>query len=209
MRNKQKIQEIFYRLSEKIENPHTELKYSNEFTFCIAVILSAQSTDKAVNKITNNLFEIVNSPEDVVNLGEEKLKTFIKSIGLYNNKARNILSLSKILVQDFNSIIPKNRDALEKLPGIGRKSANVITNNLFGDPYIAVDTHVLRVSNRLGLTNSTKPLKVELDLMRIISKEYHKNASNLLVLHGRYVCSAKNPKCSKCIINDLCKFRNI
>lgn len=196
---------IFERLSAKTKTPFTELAYINEFTFCVAVILSAQSTDKAVNKATSELFQVINTPNDMLALGEEKLKQYIKSIGLYNNKAKNILLLSKILVQNFNSTIPRDRDTLEKLPGIGRKSANVIVNNLFGKPYIAVDTHVLRVSNRLGLSDKTTPLGVENDLMTIVPVKYHKDASNLLVLHGRYICIAKKPKCAECIINDLCK----
>lgn len=196
---------IFARLSEKTKTPFTELAYINEFTFCVAVILSAQSTDKAVNKATSELFQVIKTPKDMLALGEERLKKYIKSIGLYNNKAKNILLLSKILIQNFNSTIPKDRDTLEKLPGIGRKSANVIVNNLFGKPYIAVDTHVLRVSNRLGLSDKTTPLGVENDLMTIVPVKYHKDVSNLLVLHGRYICTAKKPKCAECIINDLCK----
>lgn len=206
IKNKKEVEEIFNRLSLKIDNPVTELNYINEFTFCIAIILSAQSTDKSVNKATENLFKVAKTPEDILELGEERLKNFIKSIGLYNNKAKNIILLSQILVRDFNSSLPRNRDVLLRLPGIGRKSANVIANNLFGVPCIAVDTHVLRVSQRLGLSRSSTPIGVERELMNAIPRKYHKNASNLLVLHDRYVCTAKNPRCHNCILPDICEY---
>ncbi len=201
-----RIFSIFKTLSLNIPNPQTELTYVNEYTFCVAVILSAQATDKSVNEATKILFEKVQTPEEMLDLGEEKLKNYIKSIGLFNNKAKNILKLSETLVHSFNSQLPHERDVLETLPGIGRKSANVISNNLFGKPYIAVDTHVLRLSHRLELSQHTNPLKVEQDLERVVPKQYHKDTNHLLVLHGRYTCTAKNPKCSLCCIKHLCNF---
>ncbi|MDR2075185.1 MAG: endonuclease III [Holosporales bacterium] len=203
---KSKIQKIFEILEKNIESLKTELEYINEFTFCVAVILSAQSTDKSVNKATNDLFKIVTTPEEMRKLEEDELKQFIKSIGLYNNKAKNIMKFSEVLIEKFHSTIPKDRDVLEKLPGIGKKSANVIANNLFDMPYIAVDTHVLRVSKRLRLSKSETPLQVERDLLNVIPKRFHKHASNLLVLHGRYTCTAKFPKCSTCCIKNLCPY---
>jgi endonuclease-3 len=199
-----RVQKIFEILKKHIEYPRTELEYINEFTFCVAVILSAQSTDKSVNKATHELFKRVSSPDEMCDLGEECLKQFIKSIGLYNNKAQNIIKLSEVLIEKFESNVPKDRDILETLPGVGRKSANVIANNLFGMPFIAVDTHVLRVSNRLDLSNSKTPLQVEKDLLSVVPSYFHKCASNLLVLHGRYICTAKAPKCSSCCLRDLC-----
>lgn len=202
---KQRAKNIFKVLLDNNPNPKTDLVYINAYTFCVAVMLSAQATDKSVNIATSNLFKCVKNPSEMIELGEIRLKDFIRSIGLFNNKAKNIIAMSKILVEKFNSIVPRNRDELATLPGIGRKSANVIANILFNEPYIAVDTHVLRVSNRLGFTTSKNPLVVEKDLIDIIPSEYHINAGNLLVLYGRYVCTAKKPKCtSGCLINKFC-----
>lgn len=186
-------------------NPTTELNFTNKYTFSIAVILSAQSTDKSVNKITNELFKVINVPQDTVKLGEEKLKNYIKSIGLYNNKAKNIIALSKTLIEKFNSELPLERDVLETLPGIGRKSANVIMNQICQAPFIAVDTHVKRTVNRIGITSSLSPISIENDLIKIIPAQYHKNISNWLVLHGRYICMAKKPSCDTCKIRDICE----
>lgn len=197
---------IFKRFSEHNSNPDTELIANNEYTFCIAVLLSAQATDKAVNKATKGLFQVADSPEKMLLLGLEDLKSYVKSIGLYNNKAKNIMLLSAKLVKEYESKIPKSRELLQTLPGIGRKSASVIMNKLFGAEFIAVDTHVLRVANRLALSNSKTPLKVEEDLLRVVPKEFHKHASNWLVLHGRYICLAKKPRCKECFLNDICEY---
>ncbi|NCB49010.1 MAG: endonuclease III [Clostridia bacterium] len=200
------ILEIFKRFQMRNPNPKTELIYYNAYTFCLAVLLSAQTTDKAVNKATEELFKISNTPSKMINLGIDALKNHIKTLGLFNNKAKNIILLSEKLIKEYDSEIPNSRDLLETLPGIGRKSANVIMSELFDAEYIAVDTHVLRVSNRIGLTKSTTPLDVEKDLSEIVPKEFHKNTSNWLVLHGRYICTARNPKCHECFLNDLCKY---
>ncbi|MDR0630432.1 MAG: endonuclease III [Holosporales bacterium] len=200
-----RIYEIFNRLRSCNPNPTSELVAKNEYTFCVAVLLSAQTTDKAVNSATKSLFEIADTPTKMLALGVEKLSKYIKTLGLYNNKARNIVLLSEILVNKYHSHIPENRGELEKLPGIGRKSANVILNRLFKMEFIAVDTHVLRVSKRLALTKSHTPLAVENDLMQAIPKEFHKNASDWLVLHGRYICTAKTPNCLNCLLEDLCE----
>lgn len=203
---KREVVEIFERFREDNPNPTSELIAHNEYTFCIAVLLSAQSTDKGVNKATAELFKIADTPEKMLALGIDNLKEYIKTIGLYNNKAKNIMLLSEKLINEHNSKLPKTREELELLPGIGRKSANVIMNRLFRGECIAVDTHVLRVSNRLGLSKKKTPLEVEKDLLEIIPKEFHKNSSDWMVLHGRYVCSAKKPKCEDCFLSDLCNF---
>jgi endonuclease-3 len=200
--------QIFRELEIHVPNPRSELIAKNDYTFCVAVLLSAQVTDKSVNKATLPLFQFADSPVAMVKLGVDKLKEYIKSIGLYNSKATNIIALSEILISQFDSKIPNNRNDLEKLPGIGRKSANVILNTLFGESVIAVDTHVLRVSKRLGFTKSNNRLQVESDLLKLIPKQFHKNASNLLVLHGRYTCTAKSPLCSACPLHNLCFTNN-
>jgi endonuclease-3 len=199
--------EIFERLRESIPHPVSELNYRNEFTFCIAVLLSAQSTDKAVNLATKSLFDTADTPEKMLKLGEENLTQYIKTIGLYNNKCRNIIKLSEKLVLEYGSQVPRSREDLERLPGIGRKSANVILNTLFGVPCIAVDTHVFRVSKRIWIATSNTTLGVEKELMQTVPEKFHGQASNILVLHGRYTCTAKNPKCDKCCIPDLCKHK--
>ncbi len=200
------VESIFQTLRSENPAPKVELNYTNNFTFLIAVLLSAQATDKAVNKVTDHLFKVVKTPGDIVNMGLEKLREYVKSIGLYNMKSKNIMMLSKILIEQYRSEVPDTRDELEKLPGIGRKSANVILNTLFGQPYIAVDTHVLRVSNRLGISNSSNPRIVESDLMNLVSEKYHKNVSNWLVLHGRYTCLARSPRCSTCSLKVYCEY---
>lgn len=209
MLSKIEIEEVFERFKLENPNPTSELIAPNHFTFCVAVLLSAQTTDKAVNKATRELFKIADTPQKMLALGIDKLKEYIKSIGLYNNKAKNIMLLSKKLIDSYNSELPQTRDELEKLPGIGRKSANVISNRLFETDNIAVDTHVLRVSNRIGLTKSKTPLDVEKDLIKVIPQKFHRNASDWIVLHGRYICVAKKPKCNECFLFDLCEVNKI
>ena len=205
--NDTRVLEIMERLSSLFPSVSSELNSINNYTFLIAVLLSAQTKDKSVNIITEKLFKVVSTPEQMLSLGLDKLKEYIKNIGLYNNKAKNIINLSKILIEKYNSEVPLDRDLLESLPGIGRKSANVILNKICNAPYIAVDTHVARVSKRLGLTNNTNVNKIEEDLYKIIPNKYHNTASNLLVMHGRYTCTAKNPKCNKCILKDICNYK--
>lgn len=201
-----KVENIFSILHSKVKSPKTELNYNNNFTLAIAVILSAQATDISVNKATTNLFKYYNSPEKILELGEEGLKQHIKSIGLFNSKAKNIISLSKLLIDRHQSTIPDNFDALISLPGIGRKTANVILNCAFDKPTIAVDTHVHRVSNRLGLSNAATPEKIERDLLAIIPKKYLKHAHHWLILHGRYTCKARNPLCHDCALKEYCDY---
>ncbi|GHT88946.1 endonuclease III [Alphaproteobacteria bacterium] len=204
--NQQIIIKIFEKFKQNNPNPKSELSAPNDYTFCISVLLSAQTTDKSVNKVTEELFKIADTPEKILGIGEDKLKNYIKSLGFFNVKAKNIMLLSKFLVEKYQSNIPNKREELEKLPGIGRKSANVILNRIFNFNFIGVDTHVLRVSNRIGLTTCETPMKVEQDLIKIVPIEFHKNASDWLVLHGRYVCVARKPKCSECFLKEFCKF---
>ena len=201
-----KVETIFSILHSKVKFPQTELNYNNNFTLAIAVILSAQASDISVNKATKELFKYYDSPEKILKLGEDELKQHIKSIGLYNSKAKNIIELSKLLVDKYQSIIPDNFDALISLPGIGRKTANVILNCAFGKPTIAVDTHVHRVSNRLGLSNASTPEKIEKDLLAIIPKKYLKHAHHWLILHGRYICKARKPLCQDCALKEYCDY---
>lgn len=205
--NKQKINEIFRRFSENKPNPRIELDFRNPYELLIAVVLSAQSTDKGVNRVTPALFDIAPTPEKMVDLGLDNLKSYIKTIGLYNNKAKNIIDLSKILVNQYNGEVPSDFEELQKLPGVGRKSANVMLNSIWGKPTIAVDTHVFRTSNRIGLCKEKNVLKTELALLKNIPKEWLNNAHHWMVLHGRYTCKARKPECQKCIINDLCTFK--
>lgn len=193
-------------LKRTYPNATTELEYTNSYTFLVAVLLSAQATDKSVNKATAKLFKIVDNPEAMLQLGIDGIRSYIKSIGLYNTKAKHIIELSKILVNQYNSQVPRNRDILETLPGIGRKSANVITNKLYKDPYIAVDTHVIRLTHRLRLVSdkAKTPLEIENELYKNIPSNFHSEISDLLVLHGRYVCKAHNPKCRTCPLHDYC-----
>ena len=185
-------------------NPRCELDYKNAFTLLVAVVLSAQSTDKGVNKATKALFEVADTPQKMANLGLEKIKDYIKTIGLYNNKAKNILALSQELVEKYQGIVPENREALEKLPGVGRKTANVVLNVWFNQPTLAVDTHVMRISHRLGFSAGKTPLAIEQDLMKVLPTEYVKNANHWLVLFGRYICKAQKPECDKCPIAAYC-----
>lgn len=202
--NKVNRQLIFARFFEHNPHPTTELKFNSTFELLIAVILSAQATDLQVNKCTQALFKIANTPEKIISLGLENLKTYIKSIGLFNSKAANIIKTCQVLVIKYASQVPRDREDLESLPGVGRKTANVILNTAYGEPTVAVDTHIFRVANRLGLSKGQTPLAVEKDLLKIIAKKYLHNAHHWLVLHGRYVCVARNPKCSQCLLKDLC-----
>lgn len=203
-----KVREIFLRLQQQNPHPTTELKYQTPFELLIAVILSAQATDKSVNLATQVLFPVANTPEKILSLGEQQLKKYIQTIGLYNTKAKNIIATCHILVEQFHSQIPSTRTELEALPGVGRKTANVLLNTLFHQPEIAVDTHIFRVANRIGLAKSTTPLGVEQQLKKIIPVEFMQHAHHWLVLHGRYVCVARKPHCAECIIKDLCEYPN-
>ncbi len=200
------IHEVFSRFAAAMPHPKTELEHINPFTLLVAVVLSAQATDAGVNKATERLFKMADTPQKMVDLGEEKLRDAIKTIGLFNTKAKNVIALSKALVEEHGGKVPKDRDALEKLPGVGRKSANVVLNVAFGQPTIAVDTHIFRVANRTGLAPGKNPLQVELGLERIAAPEFVHNVHHWLILHGRYVCKAKKPECWRCLIADLCKF---
>lgn len=204
--NQQKREQIFDRLAECIPDPTTELNYTSPFELLIAVILSAQATDKGVNKATERLFKVANTPEKMLALGEEGLKNHIKTIGLYNSKAKNIIETCKILVEKYNGNIPRTRKALEALPGVGRKTANVILNTAFGEPVIAVDTHIFRVANRTRLAPGKTVRQVEEKLMQVTPKRHLKDAHHLLILHGRYTCTARKPKCGQCCIFDLCEW---
>lgn len=200
------INEIFLRFQNNNPEPITELKYINEYTLLVAIVLSAQATDISVNKATEPLFKEITSPTQMLTLGEEKLQHYIKSIGLYKGKARNIIKLSLILEEKYNGQVPNTREELISLPGVGRKTANVFLNCARSHDTIGVDTHVLRVSNRLGFTISTNPLQVERDLERMIPKEWKKFAHHWLILHGRYICKARTPLCKNCYLTDLCKY---
>ncbi|TAN49905.1 MAG: endonuclease III [Methylococcaceae bacterium] len=197
--------EIFARLAAAIPNPQTELHYKTPFELLIAVVLSAQATDKSVNKATAELFPVADTPAAILALGEEGLKAYIKTIGLFNSKARHIIALCRILLEQHGGTVPDRREALEKLPGVGRKTANVMLNTAFGHPTIAVDTHIFRVANRTGLASGKTVLAVEKQLEAGIPAAYKKDAHHLLILHGRYTCTARRPKCAVCPISDLCE----
>lgn len=201
-----KVNEIFKRFKKQNPHPTTELHFKTPFELLIAVMLSAQATDTSVNKATVELFKAANTPEKMLELGETGLKKYIKTIGLYNTKAANIIKTSKILMDQYRSKIPDDRKALESLPGVGRKTANVVLNTAFREDCIAVDTHVFRVARRIGLAKGKTPLEVEHELMKVIPKQYRHDAHHWLILHGRYVCVARKPKCPDCIIRDLCEF---
>ena len=205
---KKNINIFFKRLSKEIPNPTTELNYTNNFTLLLAVVLSAQMTDTGVNKVTKKLFSLANTPEKIIKLGETKIKNLIKTINFYNTKAKNIIKLSTILIKNFNSLVPKTRKELQTLPGVGRKTANVILSVAFKKSTIAVDTHIFRVSNRTKIALGKKPIEVELGLEKNVPKKYLSNAHHLLILHGRYICKARNPECYRCVVNDLCMFKN-
>lgn len=201
------IDEMFRRLSAKNAAPKTELVSTSPYTMLVAVVLSAQATDIGVNKATPALFAAADTPEKMVKLGESKIRDFVRSIGLYQAKAKNILALSKMLIEEHGSQVPSDRDALERLPGVGRKTANVVLNNVFDQPTIAVDTHVFRVSNRTGLARGKTPLAVEKKLEKGVPNTWKQHAHHWLILHGRYVCKARKPDCLTCVIADLCAFK--
>ena len=204
---KSEIEEFFRRLAAAQPAPETELEYANPYTLLVAVVLSAQATDVGVNKATKPLFAHVDTPKKMLALGEERLIGYIKSIGLYRTKARNVMKLSAILVEKHGGKVPHDREALEALPGVGRKTANVVLNVAFGEKTIAVDTHIFRVANRTGLAPGKTPLEVELGLERRVPEPYVQHAHHWLILHGRYVCKARKPDCPTCVVNDLCRYR--
>jgi len=205
---KQTIDEIFSRFAEREPEPQTELSFTNHFTLLVAVVLSAQSTDVGVNKATKDLFVQYDTPEAMLELGEEGLKSYIKTIGLYHSKAKNVMGLCKQLIEKHGGEVPEDRDALEALPGVGRKTANVVLNCAFGHPTMAVDTHVQRVSNRIGLVKSTTPKQTETQLLKNIPDQWLNHAHHWLILHGRYTCKARKPVCYNCMIADLCKYKD-
>ncbi|MCZ6496813.1 MAG: endonuclease III [Alphaproteobacteria bacterium] len=200
------VDEFFRRLKARAPAPKSELAYHNPYTLVVAVVLSAQATDTGVNKATKELFAKVRTPQAMVALGLDRLKGQIKSIGLYNTKAKNIIALSQLLIRDHGGKVPRDRAALEALPGVGRKTANVVLNVAFGEPTMAVDTHVFRVSNRTGLAPGKTPLAVEQKLLKVIGAQWMDHAHHWLILHGRYTCVARKPKCTQCAVNDLCAF---
>jgi endonuclease-3 len=199
--------EIFDRLRSENPNPETELNYSNPFELLVAVVLSAQATDKGVNKATDKLFPVANTPEKMASLGVDGIKDYVKTIGLFNAKSENVFKLCNMLIEQHNSEVPRTREALEALPGVGRKTANVVLNTAFGEPTMAVDTHIFRVSNRTKLAPGKDVLEVEKRLVRLIPEEFMLNAHHWLILHGRYTCVARKPKCGSCLIEDLCEFK--
>jgi len=206
--NKQKRIEIFNRLKAENPSPVTELEYSSPYELLVAVTLSAQATDVSVNKATRKLFPIANTPEAMLRLGEEGLKEYIKTIGLFNSKAKNVIKMAELLIERHNSIVPDNRDDLVALPGVGRKTANVVLNTAFGQIAMAVDTHIFRVSNRTKIAPGKNVDEVEQRLLRLVPNEYLMDAHHWLILHGRYVCVARKPKCGSCLIEDLCEFKD-
>jgi endonuclease III len=199
--------EVFRRFRQADPHPRGELDYLNPYTLLVAVALSAQATDVSVNRATGLLFKLADTPEKMLALGEEKLISHIRTIGLYRNKARNVMALSKILIERHGGEVPPDRAALEELPGVGRKTANVVLNIAFGEPTIAVDTHIFRVGNRTGLAPGKTPLEVELKLEKVVPQEYKRHAHHWLILHGRYICKARKPECPRCRIADLCLFK--
>jgi endonuclease-3 len=205
--NNEKCRDLYSRLAKTNPNPTTELKYQTPYQLLISVILSAQATDISVNKATTKLFKVAKTPAAMVKLGEKNLKLYIKTIGLFNGKAKNIVATSKILLERHGAEVPQDRASLEALPGVGRKTANVILNTAFGEPTIAVDTHIFRVANRTGLAPGKNVLIVERKLEKVTPKEFKRDAHHWLILHGRYVCKARKPLCPKCIIADLCDYK--
>ncbi|GAA0552398.1 endonuclease-3 [Rhizomicrobium palustre] len=206
--SKDEVNAFYAALKKSNPNPETELNHSNPYTLLVAVVLSAQATDKGVNKATEALFKIADTPEKMVKLGEEKLSDHIKTIGLYKGKAKNVIALSKLLIAKHGGKVPENREALEELPGVGRKSANVVLNVCFGHKTIAVDTHIFRVANRTGLAPGKDVREVEDGLMAVTPDKYLLNAHHWLILHGRYTCVARLPKCPVCVVRDLCRFED-
>ena len=205
--NPAKRREIFERLQAANPNPTTELVFRTPFELLVSVVLSAQATDKSVNLATAKLFPVANTPDKLFKMGEEKLTGYIKTIGLFRTKAKNVVGLSKIILEDHGGEVPRTREQLESLPGVGRKTANVVLNTAFGQPTMAVDTHIFRVANRTGLGPGKDPLEVEQKLLKFTPPEFLMNAHHWLILHGRYTCIARKPKCPACVIRDLCEFR--
>lgn len=205
---KETIDHIFERWAKQAPEPRTELNYTNHYTLLVAVVLSAQATDIGVNKATKALFSKITTPQEMVALGEERLKEFIKTIGLFNSKAKNVIALSHRLIEQHDGNVPRDFESLCALPGVGTKTANVVLNCAFGEPTIAVDTHVFRVSNRIGLVKTKTARETEKKLPSVIPDPWKQHAHHWLILHGRYVCKARNPECSRCIIRDLCEFKH-
>lgn len=205
--NADKRYQILSRWREENPNPTTELNYRSDFELLISVILSAQATDVSVNKATTRLYADANTPEAIAALGLRKLKTYIKTIGLYNGKAKNIIKTCKILIEQHDSKVPRSREELEALPGVGRKTANVVLNTAYGEPTMAVDTHIFRISNRIRFAPGKNVLQVEKKLLKVIPDEFIRDAHHWLILHGRYICTARNPKCGACVIYDLCEYK--
>ena len=205
--NRQEREEIFRRLKAENPEPTTELEYNSVFELLIAVILSAQATDKGVNKATRRLYPVANTPQAILELGLDGLKDYIRTIGLYNSKAENIIKTCRALVEQHDGEVPATREELEALPGVGRKTANVVLNTAYRQPAMAVDTHIFRVSNRTGIAKGKTVLEVEKRLLRLVPKDYLLDAHHWLILHGRYICTARKPKCAACVIHDLCEFR--
>lgn len=201
------IEEFYRRLQEQMPKPKGELDYVNPYTLLVAVVLSAQATDVGVNKATGPLFKVADTPEKMVALGEAKVRNYIKTIGLFNAKAKNVIALSKLLIAHHDSDVPRDREALEALPGVGRKTANVVLNIAFGEPTIAVDTHIFRIGNRTGMAPGKTPLAVEKKLEKVTPAHYKLHAHHWLILHGRYVCKARKPDCPTCAVNELCRFK--
>ena len=206
--NAAKRREIFLRLAAANPHPTTELEYHSPFELLVAVMLSAQATDISVNAATRQLYPVANTPEAILELGEEKLREYIQRIGLYKTKAKHVIQTCRILVEQHEGAVPQTRVALEALPGVGRKTANVILNTAFGQPTIAVDTHIFRIANRIGLAPGKTVLEVEKKLLKVIPKEFMLDAHHWLILHGRYICRARQPKCAECLIYDLCEYKN-
>ena len=206
--NPQKRREIFERFRAANPHPKTELVYRTPFELLVSVVLSAQATDKSVNLATEKLFPVANTPGKILEMGEEKLTGYIKTIGLFRTKAKNVIGLSKIILEAYGGEVPRTREQLESLPGVGRKTANVVLNTAFGQPTMAVDTHIFRVANRTGLGPGKNPLEVEQKLLKFTPPEFLMHAHHWLILHGRYTCVARTPKCPECMIKDLCGFKN-
>jgi endonuclease-3 len=200
------IEEVFARFARANPEPKGELEHTDPYTLLVAVVLSAQATDAGVNRATRELFKVASTPQRMVALGEERLRDYIKTIGLYRGKAKNVIALTERLIADYGGKVPRDRDALETLPGVGRKTANVVMNVAFGEPTMAVDTHVFRVANRIGLVRSKNPLDTETQLLKVVPPKYGVHAHHWLILHGRYLCKARKPECWRCLIADLCRF---